>query len=92
MPKCSIHLHDCTSSRIHSHGYDPESKTLALRFNNKGTPGPTYQYANVTTEMYEGLMNAESIGKWFGANLQGKTEAHPFTKMDPEEQAEEQQP
>lgn len=92
MPICKIPLHGCTSSRIHSHGYDANTKTLVLRFLNKGKPGPIYTYANVTPAQHESFMNAESMGRWFGANLSGKVKEHPFTKMDaPEEEAESEE-
>ena len=56
---------DVESGNMESAGYSPESKTLEIRF--KG--GGLYSYAGVPQSAYDGLMSAESKGKYFYANI-----------------------
>ncbi len=53
------------SSMIHAIGYDKDKRVLEVVFNT----GRTYQYADVPPEVYEGLLNAESKGRYFLANI-----------------------
>jgi hypothetical protein len=53
------------SSMIHAVGYDPEKHILEVVFNT----GRTYQYADVPPEVYEGMLKAESKGRYFLANI-----------------------
>lgn len=53
------------SSMIHAVGYDPETRTLEVVFNS----GRLYCYENVPPEEYEGLMAAESKGRYMRANI-----------------------
>ena len=53
------------SSMIHAVGYDKEKRILEIVFNT----GRTYQYADVPTEVYKGLLDAESKGRYFLANI-----------------------
>lgn len=52
-----------SSSNISSVGY--ENATLYIRFNN----GSLYAYYNVPESVYNGLMNASSIGKYHAAYI-----------------------
>jgi hypothetical protein len=58
------------SSMIHAIGYDPDKRILEIVFNT----GRTYQYADVPPEEYEGLLNAESKGRYFLANIRDEYE------------------
>ena len=66
--------------------YGPE--TLALRFpptkkqKAAGEPGSEYHYQNVTPEMHQEFMAAESIGSYFGRNIKPFQEKYPFTKVE----------
>lgn len=62
------------SSNIASVGYDPNSQTLEIEFINGGT----YQYSGVPEGIYEGMMGADSKGKYFHANINKK---YPFSKL-----------
>ncbi len=53
------------SSSIASIGYDKKSKILEIEFKHGGI----YQYMDVPVEIYEELMNADSHGKYFSANI-----------------------
>lgn len=54
-----------SSSNLASVGYDAESETLEVEFNN----GNIYQYYNVPQLMFESLMQAPSVGSFFNANI-----------------------
>lgn len=49
------------SSNLSSVGYDPQTNTLEVEFNHGGI----YQYFNVPSHIYQGLMNANSHGQYF---------------------------
>lgn len=55
-----------SSSNIAAIGYDQDSGTLEVEFLRGGA---VYQYSGVPAGEYEGLMNANSKGKYFGANI-----------------------
>jgi len=87
--KCTIPLQPCGSSQLKEFGYDPETRTLAIRFHSKKGAGSLYTYQNVPPEIFEGLKAADaaedqSVGKFFGANIKSN-DAFPFTKIDEEE-------
>lgn len=49
------------SSTIYDVGYDPETQTLEIGFNS----GKVYQYFDVEREVFDGLLNASSKGRYF---------------------------
>jgi hypothetical protein len=59
-----------SSSNIAAVGYDTDERKLAVEF--KG--GGTYQYDEVPITTYTDLLTAESMGKFFHANIKGKFE------------------
>ena len=61
------------SSQIKSVGYDEESSTLEVEFKN----GSVYEYADVPKDVYEGMMNADSVGRTFNATVKG---VYPYTR------------
>lgn len=67
-----ISMEHVNSSQIFAAGHDSATETLALQFSSKGQPGAVYHYAPVPTSMYHAMLAAESIGKFFGANIRGK--------------------
>lgn len=50
---------------IRSAGYDADTQTLEVEFNN----GRVYAYGGVPQAEYDGMMNAPSAGKYFVANI-----------------------
>jgi len=46
-------------------GYDPTSRILEVVFNT----GDQYQYKDVSTDEYAGLMSAESIGQYMHRHI-----------------------
>lgn len=67
--KPSIELKHCHSSNIIGYGYDAKSNTLAIKF--KGS-GQTYHYDNVPQDVFNTLGKADSVGKFFLANIKNK--------------------
>lgn len=55
-----------SSSNIASIGYDPDSETLEVEFSRTGK---LYQYLNVPSFMHERLMQANSVGTFFNAEI-----------------------
>lgn len=53
-----------SSSNLVSVGYDEDSSTLEVEFNNG-----TYQYYDVPLYIYEELMNASSLGSYLYQNV-----------------------
>jgi hypothetical protein len=58
------------SSNLTSVGYDKESEVLEIEFKHGGK----YQYFDVPFKIYNELMNAESHGKYFAANIRNDFE------------------
>lgn len=61
------------SSVIESVGYDPNTKTLGVRFKD----GATYHYSGVTPEKHRAMMDHESPNGYLRAHIIGK---HHHTK------------
>jgi len=53
------------SSTIVAIGYDPDTSTLEVEFKN----GTVYEYDGVPVEIYEGIMNSNSHGKYLNAHV-----------------------
>jgi KTSC domain len=57
-----------TSSNLAEVGYDVDSETLEIMF----WSGGVYQYFNIPYFLYERLIQADSPGKFFLAEIKGK--------------------
>lgn len=55
------------SSNLKSIGYDSNTSTLEVEFNN----GAIWQYYDVLESTYYELKSASSVGKYFNANIKG---------------------
>lgn len=62
MVRMSVH-----SSNISSIGYDEDSSTLEVEFNN----GTVYQYFDVPMHIYQGIMEAGSKGQYLAHHVKG---------------------
>lgn len=67
------------NSSMFSHiGYDAERLVLLVRFHpskkqaEAGEPGDLREYRNFIPEKWAEMQAAESVGKWFLANVKGK--------------------
>jgi hypothetical protein len=56
------------SSNIEAIGYDHENNDLHIKF----IGGKTYIYEKVVLSVYDELMTAESVGKYFSAYIKNK--------------------
>jgi hypothetical protein len=57
------------SSMITSIGYDPDNAILEIEFKSNGS---RWQYYDVPQYVYDEMMCADSVGKYFHANIKGK--------------------
>lgn len=53
------------SSNISAIGYDPATQELQVEFKN----GTTYSYSGVPQSQYDALLSAQSVGRYFMANI-----------------------
>ncbi|AVQ84829.1 KTSC domain-containing protein [Variovorax sp. PMC12] len=66
-----IPLVPVSSGQVKAIGYDAPTKTLAVTFNSG--PGTVYHYPDVESKLHEDLINAESIGTFFGAHIKPRS-------------------
>lgn len=72
----AIKMSPCKSSNIHEHGYDPTTRTLAVRFKGRdGKPGDLYHYHDVTPTTHAAMLKAESIGSFLNAHVKATHKA-----------------
>jgi hypothetical protein len=58
-------LFPVASSMIAAAGYDSKNRTLVVLYNN----GKAYEYFNVPPEEFQGLMKADSKGKYMNTRI-----------------------
>lgn len=63
-----------SSSNIVSIGYDEDDQILEIEFND----GSVYQYPGVPSSEHDGIMSADSKGRYFHANIKNR---YPFVKL-----------
>lgn len=56
------------SSNVAGAAYDEETRTLTVKFHS----GSSYTYQNVPESIYQGLLDADSAGKYFNAHIKDK--------------------
>lgn len=71
-------LQEVESSNVHSHGYDPASGVLRVKFRSGGV----YDYHNVSAAKYEELTKAASVGSFISTDIKGK---HVHERLNPKE-------
>lgn len=62
------------SSHLASVGYNSQAAILEIEFNS----GSVYQYYSVPTAIYEGLMSADSHGRFFHAYIR---DVYPYQRV-----------
>jgi len=62
------------SSDLSEVGYNPSTQQLEIVFNSGGV----YLYSDVTSDEYQGLMNASSKGRYFHASII----LHPYVRIN----------
>lgn len=65
MANDSIELKPVKSSNLKAIGYNPTTQTLRVLYNTERA----YDYFGVEPTVYENLMKAESVGKFFWSNI-----------------------
>lgn len=55
------------SSNIAEVGYDAASATMEVMFHD----GKVYQYFDVPAHVHDEMMHADSVGRFFSANIRG---------------------
>lgn len=63
------------SSNIHSVGYDEDKGELLVRFRS----GTLYRYQDVPRSVYQGMIEAASVGKFLGQSVKG---VYDFEKIE----------
>ena len=68
LPPGAVEMQRVESSNVWAVGYDAEFARLFVEFTN----GATYRYDGVEKDLYETLLNAESVGKFLNANIKDR--------------------
>lgn len=63
-----MRMRKADSTSIKSYGYDPKSKTLAIRFESNDL----YHYADVPKRTFDRLVKAKSKGRFVSRNVRDK--------------------
>ena len=62
-----MEMNNVDSSNVAAVGYDENSHTLQVEFNS----GATYQYFDVPEVIFEGMINAASVGQYLNQQVKG---------------------
>lgn len=62
-----MEMHLVDSSNVSAIGYDEDSQTLQVEFNS----GATYQYFDVPQQIFEGMLDAGSVGQFLNQHVKG---------------------
>jgi len=65
------------SSQIKSVGFNEDTLMMDVEFNS----GSVYRYFNIDKSVFEEFIAAESVGKYFGANIKIYPDKYPFEKI-----------
>lgn len=84
----AIKLKPVTSSQIHSVGHCDQTNRLHVCFHGKDGPGSTHEYSGFTADDLAKFMRAESLGKYFNAEIKNAKHddgsvKYPHTKLEP---------
>lgn len=63
-----VHMEDVKSRSIRRLGYNPDTQQLVVHFYDS-LPGLRTVYAPVPEEVYQGLLNAGSMGQYLDENI-----------------------
>lgn len=77
MAKKEIAKNKVKSSNLDWVAYDKDTKTLYIQF----LSGGLYSYSDVPEEIFTGLLNADSKGKFFWKNIRNNS-SFKYTKMN----------
>jgi hypothetical protein len=93
IPRTPITMMPVESSQIAAIGHDPNTSTLAIRFQPKAgfEQGSLYHYANASAEFFARFREAETIGGFFYQNIKKKSDELPYVQVEPDSNPAEQQ-
>lgn len=79
-----IEMVEVSSSQIFAIGHHTESNTLAIRFRDYKTNGPSslYHYHDFSAEDFAAFSAAESIGSHFKQHIKPYDKKYPYTKVE----------
>lgn len=79
-----IAMQEVESSQIHSIGHDAETGTLAIRFRDFKSKGPSslHHYSNFTAADFEAFSDAESTGSHFKQHIKPYDKKYPYVKVE----------
>lgn len=75
---CKVDRVEVNSSLIASVGHNGVAGVLEVEFVHGGA---VYRYSGVSTAMYQEMMAAESVGKWFSKNVKARPDLYPFVRV-----------
>lgn len=64
----------CESGLLKEHGYEPSTGLMHLRF----ASGRLFEYSGVPQKVYDDLVAAPSMGKYFNQSIKGRFESTPI--------------
>jgi len=76
-----IEMTPVKSTNIRFVGYDKETFQLRVQFTNGGL----FQYSGVPEEVYDEMMNSESVGAYFSRNIRNAYPTINLTNLKPKE-------
>jgi hypothetical protein len=76
-----IAMKEVTSAAMKAWGYAPTSHTLAIRFNT----GSVHHYVDVPQDIADGLAAADSVGRFYAANIRGKFPSVAVLEEEPDD-------
>lgn len=78
-----IQMKEVTSAAMQAWGFEPASKTLAIRFNG----GSVHHFTDVPVEVINGLAGAKSVGRYYAEHIRGKFTSVPVLEDEASEEA-----
>lgn len=70
------------SSQISEVGHDSDNQTLGVRFKGKGKwAASEYHYQFVSDDLFQAMLTAESVGKFFAERIKAFPNDYPYTKV-----------
>jgi hypothetical protein len=73
----NIQLIQVSSSQIEAMGHNEERSILRVKF----VKGGLYEYQNVSKEVFDSIMSADSVGSTFHKMVKSNPTTYPYTKI-----------
>ncbi len=66
-----------SSTNLRAIGYDPDTMTMQIQFNN----GSLYSYANIEPQTYEDMMASGNPGEYFATIIKPQRVRYAYTRV-----------